>query len=816
MTNDNSNGEFGLTAREGKDTRGPDSSKPLQPIEETVAGGILPRDSGAIDPLIHARLGNMVIESSLGGGSFGQVYLARDEKLGRRVAVKLLRDALDPQHRKLFEREARAIAALSRHPSIVQIFEWGEYNGHAYFALEYVESSAWGLFNEYPEGLPVAMAIQIALQAAEGLAYAHKQGILHRDIKPANILIDKETRKAKLADFGLAQVDRPDSTQTLTVSGSPAYMSPEQTAGGRVDARSDVFSLGITLYELLSNKRPFKGQTASEVIANIQQGNRISLREHRSDLPDGIVEVVEKATAHAPSERFQSADDFAVQLRLILRSLSRSGTVPKLGGTPSRKAKRRSWMIATGAVAAALLIVLSLTHLSQFGVPPVGGPTVALAAAKQSLDQDNAAEAERLYTAFLQQSPGDAQGLYGLGYALYRQGKFPDASRVFGQIPDESVRIDGIAAVAYGEEREKARPKLEQAESVACTPYPRSLLASLDIGEQKYEDAARLLNTVDEKRFAFAWQHAAYLQALGQACYHLGDYEKAADVFERLSQSSKAADTSFAAYYVEMARDKLDEKRRAAVIQQADEIRKLFDQAPPEPAQADVWTSRPLRFFILPATVVHCPLALETGLADVLPRILGKTLQETSSLQLVNREHLQDLLEEQQLSALLSSKDKLQLCRLLGARLVIECRFERLFQKDFLAITIVDAETTRAIPMDDISLTARIEPQGWLNDLAQKLRDTIADAYPVRGKITADSTRVLADIGASVGAKVGMEFAVATEPDLHHLLPNRIARIAEITGEGSATVALEGLQLADIPPTGLFITERKAAAHAAP
>ena len=238
------------------------------------------------DPLIGAHVGNYRIVSVLGGGGFGTVYMAEDTKLNRNVALKFLRNPLESKHRELFEREAKAIAKLSKHRAIVQIYEWSEYQGQSYFALEYVESSADKLLAQHPEGLSVTQAMQIVADVAEGLDYAHEQGILHRDVKPANILIETEDGAAKISDFGLTRFyDSSLASTTGGISGSPPYMSPEQASGGRVDRRSDVFSLGTTLYELLCGQRPFTGATQFEVLDRIRRDKRVPLRKHKPDLP---------------------------------------------------------------------------------------------------------------------------------------------------------------------------------------------------------------------------------------------------------------------------------------------------------------------------------------------------------------------------------------------------------------------------------------------------------------------------------------------------------------------------------------------------
>ena len=262
-----------------------------------------------LDPLIGLQIENYHILSSISAGGFGQVYLARDTKLDRKVAVKFLKPE-QRLHRDLFEREAKAIAAL-KHRSIVQIYTWGEYAAAGtaetmvYFVLELLEASAQDLLERSPGGLPAAAVLRIGAECAEGLSYAHHKGILHRDIKPGNILIDGESGNAKIVDFGLAHfAGASHATITGTISGSPPYMSPEQANGERLDARSDVFSLGSTLYALLSGRAPFHG-SQDEVLEKLRDNDRPPLKDFCPDLPIYVLDIVEKAMETEPARRYQ-------------------------------------------------------------------------------------------------------------------------------------------------------------------------------------------------------------------------------------------------------------------------------------------------------------------------------------------------------------------------------------------------------------------------------------------------------------------------------------------------------------------------------
>ena len=285
---------------------------------DDVASSKADRADPLSDPLLGMRLGHYEISFVLGKGAYGAVYKARDVTLGRYVAIKFLHEFLDKSHEEMFLQEAKAVAALGKHPAIVTIFEFSEYNGRKYFVLEFVGSHAGMLLRVHPKGLPVEMALRIGKESSEGLAYAHKRHIIHRDIKPANILLEIEGGSAKLADFGVAKLFDPTAAeQGGAPGGTPAYMAPEVIGGFSGDVRSDVFSQGVTLYELLCGSLPFRGNTKEEVMARIRAKAFTPLRQMR-ELPDAVCAAVEKAMAHRPEDRFQSAGELAQCLESLL------------------------------------------------------------------------------------------------------------------------------------------------------------------------------------------------------------------------------------------------------------------------------------------------------------------------------------------------------------------------------------------------------------------------------------------------------------------------------------------------------------------
>ncbi|MEO8348215.1 MAG: protein kinase [Acidobacteriota bacterium] len=275
----------------------------------------------------------------LGAGGMGEVFLAEDTRLGRKVALKLLPEGLlsDPEIRRRFSQEARAVSALN-HPQIVTIYDIGAAQERDFIAMEFVDGQTLReLLAEGP--IEVRRTFDLTSQAAAGLAAAHEAGIVHRDIKPENLMVNR-SGQLKIMDFGLAKVverqtapllqssvatvaETPRGTAgtgTGVILGTVSYMSPEQAQGRAVDQRTDIFSLGLVLYEALTGSRPFTGKSAVETLHAIINEEPVSVVRRNPRVPVAAVEILEKALAKDPAERYQNAADFALDLRRAARS----------------------------------------------------------------------------------------------------------------------------------------------------------------------------------------------------------------------------------------------------------------------------------------------------------------------------------------------------------------------------------------------------------------------------------------------------------------------------------------------------------------
>lgn len=260
------------------------------------------------------------IKSVLGQGTTGAVFKGNDIVTDEIIAIKVLNLSSELEANQLeeykfrFHREIETAGNLN-HPNIVKILDSGETDGFAYIAMEYVDGTNLRSYARADHLLHPKTVLKIIAQCADALAYSHKQDLIHRDIKPANIIYNQADDYVKLTDFGIARI--PDSTRTRagSILGTPLYMSPEQLAGERLDARSDLYSLGVTLYHLLTGSPPFRPKTMAELMRSIAQEQHKDISEINPDTPSCIAWTVNKALEKAPDKRFQSAASMANKLR---------------------------------------------------------------------------------------------------------------------------------------------------------------------------------------------------------------------------------------------------------------------------------------------------------------------------------------------------------------------------------------------------------------------------------------------------------------------------------------------------------------------
>jgi Tol biopolymer transport system component len=421
------------------------------------------------------RLGPYEIVSPLGQGGMGIVLRARDTKLERDVAIKVLPRNLaeDPDALGRFEREAKAVAALS-HPNILAIHDFGREEGTLYAAMELLEGET--LRQRLQEGaLPPRKAVEIAVEIASGLAAAHDRGIVHRDLKPENVFL-LGSGQVKVLDFGLARMDpiAPDGPDVPTMSlatepgrvmGTVGYMAPEQVRGRTVDARADIFSFGAVLYEMLTGKRAFRGESPVETLNSILKDDPPSLFESSRTVSPALERIVRRCLEKRPEERFRTAHDLGIALDAISTSSTRSMTTEALAASEETPVRERSrWLERIGLLAAgAALAGGAMLARARLHPPEAPGAAVFRWMSFSGRDSSPAVSPDGRTVAFTSDRDGQPRiwlkQVSGEGEAPLTTGpddfpRFsPDGAQVLFARPDGTVTSLFRAAVLGGESR---------------------------------------------------------------------------------------------------------------------------------------------------------------------------------------------------------------------------------------------------------------------------------------------------------------------------------------------------------------------------
>jgi serine/threonine-protein kinase len=282
----------------------------------THPGGTLALGGGTEKPM----LGRYQVEKELGKGAMGVVYLGKDPKIGRVVAIKTMALSQEFEADELAEvkerffREAETAGRLS-HPNIVTIFDAGEEHDLCYIAMELLKGKDLIPYTKAGNTLPLEKVVSIVARVADALGYAHKHNVVHRDVKPANVMYELESDVVKVTDFGIARITDSSKTKTGMVLGTPSYMSPEQLQGKKIDGRSDLFSLAVSLYQLSCGKLPFEGDSMAQLMYKIANEHAPDILTYNSKIPPALVAFLDKAMAKDADQRHQTGEEFAFELR---------------------------------------------------------------------------------------------------------------------------------------------------------------------------------------------------------------------------------------------------------------------------------------------------------------------------------------------------------------------------------------------------------------------------------------------------------------------------------------------------------------------
>ncbi|MGQ0596863.1 protein kinase domain-containing protein [Aquabacterium sp.] len=351
----------------------PDTQPPAQPaaateppsgthgstLPGTLPPGTLPGSAQHHGDLVTRQVGRYEVRDCLGRGGMATVYRAHDPGIGRDVAIKFLHASLcaDTDCRERFLREARAAGGLS-HPNIVVVHDVGEIEDRPYMAMELLDGASLADILSEGKALPIRDTVVMGIQLARALDYAHKHGIVHRDIKPGNIVRLKDAHTIKVTDFGIAHVENTKGeqhTRSGEVLGTPQYMSPEQTVGGKIDGRSDLFSAGVVLYQMLTGQRPFQGDSIVSIALKIAKEQPAPLDKLRPDVPTALRRIVDRCMAKPPEQRFQSGKELADALVKVLAEIDEAALARN---RPRIIPLRVKWALTMGLIVA---VVMGLT-----------------------------------------------------------------------------------------------------------------------------------------------------------------------------------------------------------------------------------------------------------------------------------------------------------------------------------------------------------------------------------------------------------------------------------------------------------------------
>jgi serine/threonine protein kinase/tetratricopeptide (TPR) repeat protein len=499
------------------------------------------------------------IIEKIGAGGMGEVYTAEDTKLSRKVAIKFLPlHMLSIEETKIrFVREAQTIAKLN-HPNIVSIHDVSEFNGRPYYVMELVEGeSLHGFAHKKP--LPFDTIVDYAIQICQGLGEAHRAGIVHRDIKAANIVIDGKGR-IRLLDFGLAAMAGDDRlTRTGSTLGTTSYMSPEQVSGRDVDHRSDLFSLGIVLYELITGRTPFKRDSEGATLKAIIEDNPEPLTRYKSDVPDKLQDIVMQLLEKDKELRYQSAEGIIADLKRLLYDSAQTGYSRII---PPKSSKKKTVVGIMGISAIAVAFVLYYT-LGKIGEKPSNDGRIPMIAV---LPFDNLGDAEDEYFAdgITDEITSRLAGISGLGVISRTSSMvYKNSDKKLGEIGKE-LGVDYIleGTVRWSKVGDKPRvritPQLVRVSDdrhMWADNYERELMevfaVQADIGRKIVDQLGITLvqkdiNDLESRPTDNAEAYALYLKALSMKARSYMNYWTESRVMEMAIDSAVVLDTNFA------------------------------------------------------------------------------------------------------------------------------------------------------------------------------------------------------------------------------------------------------------------------------
>ena len=463
----------------------------------------------------------------------------------------------------------------------------------------------------------------------------------------------------------------------------------------------------------------------------------------------------------------------------------------------SLRQRRRRFRLCATAVALAAICA---------GAAYMLGASSGVAKAEGLIDSGYLSEAEAILTAMVEHNPGNQRAAFDLAYVYLLEGRLDEAERQFAELPSSDYRTEGMAAVAHARDGAGARSVLEDAARAIPSAYPRALLASLDLAEGRPDEAVQALRKTEKREFVLAWQWAERQVLLGRALYHLKKFDQAAELLDHVGAMPNSMTMAVSEAVRDQAYQQTDVARTERIHRQIADLAELLRKGTvTSGANGDAWSSRPVTLCLLPPEDGNSLLAREVGLSESLTWMLERRLQGRGPHTLVDREVLEYALTEQSISALLTTGDpRVQLGRVLGARCLIQSKFFSVLGEDLLSLMLIDTETTEQFSGPEVPFERNMSPDEFLDELANKTLGALREAFPLRGKLSHETTGTVLNIGANVGVEAGMTFGLMPAPGVGRLDRGPYALVLDPVATDHAMVSLHGLAADDIPPGGLY------------
>lgn len=752
-----------------------------------------------MEDLTGKEIGPYRIVGPLGAGGMAAVYKAYQAGMDRYVAVKILPQffAGNPEFVKRFDREAKLIAGL-QHPRILPVHDYGKAEDYNYLVMSLVDTGT--LEDVMTKGpIPLDQARDLLSQVGDALDYAHSKGVIHRDIKPSNILMDSRGN-CLLTDFGIAKMveGMTELTKPGGIVGTPSYMSPEQGLGEDIDGRSDIYSLGVILYQMVTGRLPFSAETPVATVLKHINDPLPPPSKIKADLPRPVEAVILKSMAKSRDERYPTAGAFVKAL---------DAAIPR-GGDHAEDDETIAGTIVAPAIGSSAANRGGWRALPLPRVAAIAGSAVAVVGTILWLAFSGPADSP-VTTGEEAKSPAkEAATPYDRGYQFLRAGNFEEAQSTFETIanrPGESANLgrEGMAAVSYEKnEYDRAAEIVNGMEPV--TAYAYTIKGNILFVRGEVQEATVSYREALRVGSGAPWQMAVAYNRLGRVDAGEGRAEEALANYDRalslnpvyaeahsnrgvlLARLDKPAEAT-AAYRRAVEADPADlvalrlmkemEERQSELADQ--ERKKRIDTLVGELAQRyregkfagpavgpeeDTWTSRPVALSFLPFKTAGT-FGLRDGTEDFLLLQLTDLIQESGRVTVVERMILDDLLQELSLasSELADQATALKLGKVLGARLVATGSIARRAGRSLVSLRLVETETTAVMG----AFSARLDPDDRLSveKLAARITGKIEVEFPLRGLVAeskGDGTVVL-NIGSRQGVTTGLLMKVIAD-----------------------------------------------------